>query len=70
MDFEEVNPHSRDQSNKVVANKAKSLSLENTESSNMRLFLSLQIIHITQCPNSKHLKNASPTNSSNWPVSR
>ena len=48
MDFEEVKPHAQDQSNKVVANNSKSLSLESTESSNMRLFLSLQIIHITQ----------------------
>ena len=49
MDFEEVKPHAKDQSNKVVANNSKSLSPESTESSNMRLFLSLQIIHITQC---------------------
>ena len=49
MDFEEVKPHAKDQSNKVVANNSKSLSPESTESSKMRLFLSLQIIHITQC---------------------
>ena len=49
MDFQEVKPHAQDQSNKVVANNPKSLSPESTESSNMRLFLSLQIIHITRC---------------------
>ena len=49
MDFVEVKPHARDQSNKVVANNSRSLSSESTESSNMRLFLSLQIIDITQC---------------------
>ena len=49
MDFQEVKPHAQDQSNKVIANNSKSLSPESTEPSNMRLFLSLQIIHITQC---------------------
>ena len=44
MDFLKVNPHARDQSNKVITNKA----MESTESSNMRLFLSLQLIHIIQ----------------------
>ena len=42
------NPHARDQSNKVLANKAKSLSPGSTKFSKMRLFCSLQIIHITQ----------------------
>ena len=49
MDSVGVNPHTHDQSNKVVTNKAKSLSPESIESSKMRLFLSLEIIHITQC---------------------
>ena len=66
MDFEEVKPHARDQSKKVVANNSKSLSLESTKYSNMRFFISLQIIYIHNVvPNSKHLKNAYPTNSSN-----
>ena len=42
------NPHARDQSNKVLANKAKSLSLGSTKFSKIRLFCSLQIIHIAQ----------------------
>ena len=50
MDSLEVNPHARDQSNKkVVTNRAMSLSPESTESSNMKLFLSLQRIHFAQC---------------------
>jgi len=42
MDFLKVNPHARDQSNKVTTKKA----MESTKSSNMRLFLSLQLIHL------------------------
>ena len=49
MDSQEVNPHARDQSKKVVTNRAMSLSPESTESSNMKLFLSLQRIHLAQC---------------------
>ena len=49
VDSLEVNPHSRDQSNKVPTNKARSLSLGSTKSSKMRLFSSFQIIQITQC---------------------
>ena len=71
MDFEEVKPHAREKSNKVVANNSKSLFPENTESSNMQLFLSFQIIHITQCGTKfKKFMNAFPTNSSNWLASQ
>ena len=39
----------QDQSNKVPANKARSLFPVNNKSSKMRLFCSLQMTHITQC---------------------
>ena len=48
MDFIKVTPHTRDQSNDMVTNKAKSLYTKSIESSNMQLFISFQIIYITQ----------------------